>query len=157
MSKSINLDQMSLVIAINQAISDQLGDFQSEPRLMNAVFSAASSICDEFARESVMATPNMGLAAWFASDDVGQSSKFMATCLSGGASSEFAEPYDVADFARCVRMVNAAPELKSGIPTMAIYSPVWEMISSNWDRWCRLLEADPQRLYSELKEAHKLK
>ncbi|MBO1916633.1 hypothetical protein J4727_18635 [Providencia rettgeri] len=59
----------------------------------------------------------MGLAAWLASDDVGASSKYMASVLSGHLCST-SLPWDGADLGRCIRLLEAVPELASQLHEM---------------------------------------
>lgn len=131
------------------AILKHLGDDQEvenlNERQFNAVIKAANDICDELARENQPASKGSGLAAWLASDDTGLSSRFMARQLApvadvGTVPDErpwFDEdehyPRDPADFGRCVRLLDAVPELRPYIDVMAGYSKQWAAIVGAWD------------------------
>lgn len=147
MSNGYHLNQMTLVTDIMDALARQVPGLPAEPRLMNCVIAAANTICAEFAKPLVKASNGMGLTAWLASDDVGMSSKFMASVLSGQFHSEFAIPYDPADFGRCVRMIQAVPELEQHFDKMLEHGPMWKAVVGNWASWSKMLE-DEQ--YEEL-------
>lgn len=152
MSNGYNLNQISLVTAIMNECSSQIPGLPAEPRLMNCVIAAANTICAEFAKPIVKASSGMGLTAWLASDDVGMSSKFMASVLSGQFQAEFAIPYDPADFGRCVRMIQAVPELKGLIHLMCKHGPMWTAVADNWERWSEMLNEEQSRaLYDEMR------
>ena len=123
-----------------KAIDEQVPGIPAEPRLMNCVFAAATAICDEFRKPIVKASAGMGITAWLASDDVGMSSKFMASVLSGQFEAEFAIPYDPADFGRCVRMIKAVPELEQHFDKMLEHGPTWKAVVGNWASWSKMLE-----------------
>lgn len=152
MSNGYNLNQMSLVTAIMDAIAEQVPGIPAEPRLMNCVIAAANTICAEFKKPLVKASNGMGLTAWLDSDDVGMSSKFMASVLSGQFEAEFAIPYDPADFGRCVRMIQAVPELEQHLNKMLEHGPMWKAVVGNWGRWSAMLNEDQSRaLYEEMR------
>lgn len=152
MSNGYNLNQMSLVTAIMDAIAEQVPGIPAEPRLMNCVIAAANNICAEFRKPIVKASSGMGLTAWLASDDVGMSSKFMASVLSGEFEAEFAIPYDPADLGRCLRMIQAMPDLTPRIVEMRKHGPMWTAVADNWDRWTAMLnEEQCKALYEEMR------
>jgi len=150
-NKTYQLNQIQLVTGIMGLISDQVPGLPAEARLMNCVIAAANSICAEFAREPVTASQGMGLTAWLASDDVGESSRFMASVLSGAFKANFAIPYDPSDFGRCVRMIEVVPELKGRIHLMCEHGPMWTAVADNWERWSVMLEYSRKELYEEMK------
>lgn len=92
------------------------------------------------------------LLCWFAGDDTGISSRYMAAVLGAAAFSVYlprppyvdAYPYDPADFGRCVRLLDAIPELREYLSTLAFdtaHGPVWNAIAEEWD--------DLERMYRE--------
>lgn len=114
-------------------------------RQMNAILKAATDIHDALTKEHHPAIREMGLAKWLASDDTGLSSRYMASVLSlaSGASVHCgrtrssdgapAYPLDPDDFGRCVRMLDACPELSPHIPALAENSGlVWKAIAERW-------------------------
>lgn len=152
MSNGYHLNQMALVTDIMDALARQIPDLPAEPRLMNCVIAAANTICAEFAKPIVKASTGMGLTAWLDSDDVGMSSKFMASVLSGQFKAEFAIPYDPADFGRCVRMIQAIPELEQQIGEMRKHGRMWTAVADNWARWSEMLdEGQNKALYEEMR------
>ncbi|MEQ4627653.1 hypothetical protein ABN062_22190, partial [Providencia manganoxydans] len=79
----MQLSQINLIAAISSEVEKQIPGIPAEPRYMNAIIKAANLVCDEFKKPLVKASECMGLTAWLASDDVGASSKYMASVLSG--------------------------------------------------------------------------
>lgn len=156
-----HLNQMDLVSSIMDAISKQIPGLPAEPRLVNKVIEAVNSICDEFSKPIVKSSEGMGLTAWLASDDVGMSSKFMASVLSGKFEAEFAYPHDVSDLGRCIRMIRAVPELAERIFLLKDHhGRKWAAIAENWERWCALYDEECEsgrcpKLYAEMMAAYK--
>ncbi|MEQ4627688.1 hypothetical protein ABN062_22385, partial [Providencia manganoxydans] len=98
----------------------------------------------------------MGLTAWLASDDVGASSKYMASVLSGQFNSPHHYPWDGADLGRCIRLLEAVPELASQLHKMKACSPQWSAVIDNWDKWKVLYDAgEGKKLYLEMKSTYK--
>ena len=154
MNKGYNLNQITLVTDIMAALSRQVPGLPAEPRLINCVISAANSICEEFAKPIVKASAGMGLTDWLASDDVGMSSKFMASALSGQFKAEFAYPRDPDDLGRCIRLIKAVPELKGLIHNMRSHGVMWTVVANNWERWSEMYEKEQwESLYDEMKAA----
>lgn len=152
MESGYHMNQISLVTAIMNECSRQIPGLPAEPRLMNCVIAAANTICAEFAKPIVKASSGMGLTAWLASDDVRMSSKFMASVLSGQFHAEFAIPYDPEDLGRCLRMIQAAPELTPRIDEMRKHGPMWTAVADKWDRWTAMInEEQYQALYEEMR------
>jgi hypothetical protein len=117
------INQMELVGAVFQAL-DRQGVKTLCTRQMSAVIRAVNDIIEECERDVVMTSPGMGLTAWLASDDVGMSSRYMASVL-GGLSSSYAHPYDLDDFGRCSRLLIAVPEFRQRLGLMRDKSPEW--------------------------------
>lgn len=145
----LRLNQMMLVTDIMDAIARQVPGLPAEPRLMNCIIAAADAICAEFDKPVVKASAGMGLAAWLASDDVGMSSKFMASVLSGQFMAEFAIPHDTADFGRCVRMIEAVPELEGLIHKMCDHGVMWAAVADNWERWQQMVDEGHERVVND--------
>lgn len=128
------LNQLSLVSAIFQEVNRQ-GVQMLCPRHQNAVIAAADAVIAALAVAPTMAEHNMGLEAWLASDDVGASSCFMASVLGQfSTNANYAHPYDLDDFGRCSRLLDAVPELRSRLDLLAEQSPEWSRLVDCWDR-----------------------
>lgn len=154
MKDGYKLNQITLVTDIMAALSRQVPGLPAEPRLMNCVISAANSICEEFAKPIIKASAGMGITAWLESDDVGMSSKFMASVLTGKFKAEFAIPHDPDDLGRCIRMVKAMPELEGLIHLMCDHGVMWKAVANNWERWNEMYQAERwENLYDEMKAA----
>ncbi|WP_272670885.1 hypothetical protein [Providencia sp. PROV147] len=152
----MQLSQINLISAISNEIEKQIPGIPAEPRYMNAIIRAATLVCEEFKKPLVKASEDMGLAAWLASDDVGASSRYMASVLSGQFSAPHHYPWDGADLGRCIRLLEAVPELASQLHEMKACSPQWSAVIDNWDKWKELYEAgEGKELYQEMKSAYK--
>ena len=135
------LNQLGLIQALLKELTKQGIKGELHHRYFNAVIRAADVVCDEFARETVVAPAGAGLAAWIASDEVGASSLCMARTLSHVAGMECPKhryrnenrhPLDVSDFRRCVQMLDAVPELREHIPAMKALGPIWSRLADKW-------------------------
>lgn len=136
--------QPELIGAILKWI-DRRGIKTLSSRKMNAVIAGANTIIEAIDQPDVMASPGMGLAAWLRSDDTGLSSLYMAWTLAplAGRSVPFSEhftngspwPHDPADFGRCVRLLDAVPELRPHIAelTRTVHPAPWQRIAAEWD------------------------
>lgn len=153
------ISQIQLVSAICQAISEQ-GDSELLPRQLNAVIQAADDILAELRNPERVAKPGAGLAAWLASDRVGESSRWMAKTLTGywGAPwTEYAYPHDPSDFGRCLGLLDACPELRDRLPEMAATGREWAALVAHWEELEALLREEAPtglcpRLYARMKE-----
>lgn len=109
-----------------------LGDLPLSERISAIITQAANDIMAEMGRPG--ATPNSGLDEWYNSNDTGLSSRFMAYILSGNnRRAEYAHPHDPADFGRCLRLLEAAPELRERLHMMAECTAVWERYVQHWE------------------------
>jgi hypothetical protein len=127
------ISQMELMSSIVLHL-DSVGVKEIEPRQYNAIISAANSIIAEFERDPVTAKAGMGLAAWRASDDTGLSSKYMACVLNGdGPGCENNRPWDPSDLGRCIRLLEACPELRPNLDRLKDSGPVWKAFVEHWD------------------------
>lgn len=152
----MQLSQINLISAISTEIEKQIPGIPAEPRYMNAIIKAANLVCDEFKKPLVKASDGMGLTAWLASDDVGASSKYMASVLSGQFCAPHHYPWDGADLGRCIRLLEAVPELETELHKMKACSPQWSAVIDNWDKWKVLYETgEGKKLYLEMKSTYK--
>ncbi|WP_272675416.1 hypothetical protein [Providencia sp. PROV146] len=152
----MHINQIDLIAAISSEVEKQIPDIPAEPRYMNAIIKAANLVCEEFKKPLVKTSEGMGLTAWIASDDVGLSSKYMASVLSGQFSAPNHYPWDGADLGRCIRLLVAVPELASQLHEMKACSPQWSAVIDNWDKWKELYEAgEGKELYQEIKSVYK--
>ena len=143
------ISQMELIAAICKELARQ-GVESLCPRQTNAIIRAANAMIAECERAPVMASPGMGLGAWLASDDVGLSSRYMAGVLSGQFSPAYAHPADSSDFGRCMRLLEAVPELRGKLDLMRDKSPEWSELVANWDRIESMVKAKDARRASKL-------
>ena len=85
----------------------------------------------------ISASSKMTPAEWLASDDVGISSRYMLTVLTG---SNFEPngpvPSDADDLGRCIRMVQAC-QLSDEIPRLYAMGNQWRQIAENWEMLCK--------------------
>lgn len=160
------VSQVKIVGAILKALGKTATINQ---RQMNAVIAAADGVVAAMAQEHAPATPGMGLAAWVASDDTGESSLYMAGVLGPyvgfGKASNLghhgnAYPRDPSDFGRCVRLLDAAPELRQYLDRLegVEHGPAWNAIAREWatlEAWYRedLYTGRSERLFEWLRNA----
>lgn len=128
-----NLNQMDLVTVILKEIDRQFPKISPLSRQYNAVIDAANLIVHEFSIGEKKPKKGEGLDAWRRSDQVGMSSDFMASKLSGKGVRKYAHPHDPSDFGRCLSLLEAAPELREHLPNMGSESKHWAALVSNWD------------------------
>jgi len=152
MSKHVN--QIDLIAAIFKHLLKRHKIDSAIPRQINAVIEAANLIVDAYARDSVMASPNMGYSAWLASDDTGMSSLFMASTLNGGTGAQLAVPLDADDFGRCVRMLDAVPSFRERIGRLRSEGPVWERLVDRWNEIEAAYRRSPQEADVMIKAIH---
>lgn len=152
----MHIDQIAVITAINNEISAQHPGIPAEPRFFNVVIDAANMICAEFKKPTIKASHDMGLRAWLASHDTGMSSLYMASVLSGQiCSSGFAFPWDPSDFGRCIRLIEAVPEMAGFINKMQSHGPEWAAIVANWEEWKKLYhDENSEELYRQMKDAY---
>ena len=165
------LSQMQLVGAILIHL-DESGVKDVNARQMNAVIRAADDILAALGDPHRPASPGMGLAAWLASDDTGTSSRYMAWALAPAAGLSMLRhdsrhpdpwPHDPDDFGRCVRLLEAVPELRPHIPllTDSRHGSAWNAIAAEWDTleaWYRedLPTGKSARLFARLTDIERL-
>lgn len=125
------INQVELIGAICIEL-DRQGVKAMVPRQYNTIVAAANRIIEELGKPAVGATAGMGMAAWLASDDTGLSSLYMAAVLSEVFSRPYAHPHDADDFGRCVRLLEAVPELAPKLDLMRKSGPVWNYLINSW-------------------------
>lgn len=151
---------------------DEHGIKSMSPRQLNAVVAASDGIIAAIDQSDVLATNGMGLLAWLRSDDTGQSSLYMARELAVAAGlpshherilSPDPWPHDPSDFGRCVRLLDAAPELRPHIGLLKDkrHGPVWNAIAERWSELESLYcEESPSgqapKLYAALQEVREV-
>jgi len=138
------IPQPQLIGEILQAI-DRLGVKTVNTRQMNAVIAGANAMLAELNAGHRTAVAGSGLAAWLRSDETGQSSIYMASHLAPRIglmvySREYAVPHDPEDFERCVKLLDAAPELRPHLNEMAraVHGKIWNRLAAEWDELERL-------------------
>lgn len=70
---------------------------------------------------------------WYVNGERGISSETMAAVALGKTMNRPGYPHDPADLNRCIKLVDAAPEVKEAFPVIAALSPMWATIIANWD------------------------
>lgn len=72
---------------------------------------------------------------WLVRGEVGTSSKQMAFWLAFGTrtSNIVSHPSDPDDMDRCLKLLNAVPELRERLPLMADVSKEWAALVARWD------------------------
>ena len=130
-----HLSQMELVSGICRLVEKQ-GFKNVTIKQLNAIVEGATLIVEKFHAPHIPATPGMGLHAWTGTDDVGASSKYMASVAKGMPTQErMAYPHDADDFSRCYKLIRATPELDwvTALPKIANHGgPVWVALWNNW-------------------------
>jgi len=133
------LSQFKLIQALADCIQEQ-GITEACSRHYNSLIQASLLIINEFAVPYEPATPGMGLKKWLACDDVGQSSRWLASFLSGQFQSPYAHPHDPDDLNRCYKMIEAVPELKFVLDGYLAFpekapSKEWQVVFKYWEVW----------------------
>ena len=73
------------------------------------------------------------LLKWYATGEKGLSSENMAATVLG-LPSRLYHPCDPADLNRCIKLVDAVPEIKTKFPEIAKLSPQWKEVINNWEK-----------------------
>lgn len=66
-------------------------------------------------------------------------------------------PHDPGDLSRCVKLVDALPEVREAFPMIRGLSPQWEAVIDNWDELTQLLKEElpsgrAPKTYERMKE-----
>lgn len=77
---------------------------------------------------------------WLAQDETGASSEAMAFWIAfdQAVPDRGAYPHDPADLDRCLRLLDAVPEMRPLLGKMASVSPVWAALIAQWEPIVRL-------------------
>lgn len=141
--KTFNVNQMALVSAISNELTNQNPDLPFESTLYNKIIEAANLVVNECKRERVYSSSEMTPQQWLKSDDVGLSSRYMITVIAnlGFPMPEGDTPHDMADLGRCIRMVEAC-DLESEISRLFEMGDKWKRIAENWGQLKSLYKAE---------------
>lgn len=163
-----SFSQPELIGGILKWLEEKGGVKWMNTRQMNAVVAAANDIIAALDRPHVPAIPGMGLARWLTSDDTGRSSKYMVHALAqrAGCDATYVEvrdgdyPHDPDDFGRCVRLLDAVPQLRPHLPLLSGHGAVWAAIAAEWDSLETMYREDEPtgksaRLLNRLRELHR--
>lgn len=142
------LSQPNLVAGIVRLIG-KLGQADMNVRQMNAIIEAANVIVEAFDRPHVSAKPGIGINAWFASDDTGLSSRYLACRLFDRFNPDIIKhgkytPADAADFNRCLVMLAATNKTAADVQAVIrLYQDnnAWHLIATNWEKLEQLYNA----------------
>lgn len=158
--KRTNLNQFELINLLAKYIEEK-GIKEVIPRHFNSLIKAANVVIEEFSIPYQPAKPGMGLKQWLSCDDVGASSRWLASYLSGYQfSSPYAHPHDFGDFNRCLKMIEAVPELSPklqeflGEPLRTGHSKHWVKVFQNWNSW-KDPGVGPEKVSNLINEAYK--
>lgn len=153
--RPVHVSQLKLVCEIGCYLDKEYGPLPLDPRTTNACIEAANIIVAAFAEPWRPVTDGMGLFAWRASDETGQSSLFMFEKLCFARQAEYAYPHDADDFGRCLGLLRAEPKLRAELPKMADTGKEWAALVANWDELESLHKAgEYQRFHDRLREIY---
>ena len=133
-----DIPQISLFADISNLISKKYKIKTVGARHMNAIIAAANAICAEFGRDDRHAPKNGGLQVWLASDDIGMSSRYMASILAplAGMGQVWCDginyPHDPDDFWRCLNLLECVPEFRAHLPALSDKHPIWAGYVARW-------------------------
>jgi hypothetical protein len=79
---------------------------------------------------------NRKIMNWLAKGEVGLSSQEIAYQMSGADSNRThcTHPSDPSDFKRCLKLINAVPEIRGRLDEMRHKSKQWDALVENWER-----------------------
>lgn len=136
----MTVNQIDLIAAICKYLK-RAGCKTANARQYSAIIAAANTVMDAIEEPHKPATDGMGLDAWLLSDETGISSEFMAGVLSGRFMRKPGYPRDPSDFARCLGLLRAAPELRANLDRLKDHGKEWAALVGRW--------SDLERLYAE--------
>jgi hypothetical protein len=151
------VSQITLVTGIMNFISVTYPNLDVNTRHYNSIITAATTLADSLNTPHQDSTSNIGLEAWLQTDEVGMSSLFLAHRLSESplAICEYAHPYDIDDFMRCRRMLEAIPELKQKLGGVSNESKIWSGLVKDWEAICQFIDDDKcEQAYSLIVKNH---
>jgi hypothetical protein len=157
------VSQIDLIAYITRFLARR-GHKDVNVRQINAIIEGANFIVAAFAVPHQPAAAGMGLARWLASDDTGLSSECLARHLAplagidvpvGGRGTHY--PHDPADFGRCLRLLEAVPELHTHLARAADISRQWAALVARWEELEGLYREEfpsgsAPKLYRRMKE-----
>ena len=137
------IDQISLVREFAEAVGRQ-GWKVVNARQFNALISSVNLVKAEFDKPHVPAVPDMGMDAWLACDDVGESSKYMVGVLrpwvEAGLCNPVRWPLDGDYFRRCSLFLKGVPPNKRmPLEDMGACCPQWAALVACWNELESLL------------------
>ena len=115
------------------AIAAPFGNHRCDAKFMNTIIRCANEIIAEAGAARVYSKTGMSVQQWLLSDDVGASSKYLCSVLSGDFHAEMNVPWDAGDFGRCHRLLWAIPELKNRFRLLTTCPPPWPALHDKWD------------------------
>jgi hypothetical protein len=133
----VSISQAELVGRVLKELGRQ-GVKNLNARQVNAVIRGVDAIIAEIKTPTVRASAGMGLEAWRRSDDTGLSSLYLAAALRGQCTPRLEYPHDSDDFGRCVRLLEAVPELRPRLELLANAPQPWPKLLAVWGRAERL-------------------
>ncbi|MFA0809327.1 hypothetical protein [Microbulbifer epialgicus] len=144
MNDTVNVSQIDIVSAILNKIHEACPNQLLSPCQVNTIHNAATMVLEVLHTREVRAAPGIGLEAWLRTEDVGASSKFMASILAQehGIKAMPTHPIDPSDFARCRKLLSAVPELEDRLELMADQSEVWKRLVERWSEICELMDEE---------------
>jgi hypothetical protein len=74
------------------------------------------------------------IARWLLEGKPGVSSKAMASVALGLVPKDHCHPLDLYDFNRCIKLVDAVPDVRGWFHEIRLLSPQWAAVIDNWDR-----------------------
>lgn len=152
--KSYQINQIKLIVAITAELERQHPGLPADDR-MTTVMKAANLIVEEYGRSPVLPQAGMTIYEWLDCDDVGASSKYMASVLSGAFFATHAHPRDPDDLGRCIRLVDSVPGLALPVTAMAVHGPEWAAVAEKWSSWRELYRnGQNEELYSAMRAAY---
>lgn len=152
--KNYKIDSIKLMAAITAELNRQHPGIPADNRI-NIVIQAANMVAKEYGRQVRSPYKGMNLNDWLECDDVGASSKYMASVMSGAFNAPHAYPRDPDDFGRCIRLVDSVVMLGLPVSTMAGHGPEWAAVAKNWDAWSELYISEQYaELYSAMRAAY---
>ena len=144
MSNTSFVSQIDIATAIMDKVSEIHPGHFASTRQCNVIFKAASMVSEALSTPDTRSVPGEGLEAWLKTDDVGASSKFMASVLAEGIQINASQPHphDPSDFIRCRKLILAAPEWEERLSIMADVSMVWSALIEHWQELCAVMDSE---------------
>lgn len=98
------------------------------------------------------------LLSWFVGGDTGLSSEHMAA-VAGGLKGNGRTPCDPDDLGRCLRLVEAVPEVREQFSAIAASTKLWGIVIAHWDELDALYheEAKGMRYFDAPKTYNRMK